>query len=231
MSRALSYLVRFLIDRGGELAVFAPNATEMVVSEYVMGYTTTLSGTAAITPTEITTGQVGALNLNGFGYAPTTITTAFDNAEIRTYLVIARRTDQGAAHTLLGGSVSSNATQLKLASGSGNLLLILSGTTYTFTDAWPDDGETHVAALTFDESANTADLYVDGELVEAKTGVTATHAASQNLTLGAHGAGTDPFEGLIGPVAVFDRALPATEHRMAGTIATHGGPFRIRRRR
>lgn len=79
-----------------------------------------------------------------------------------------------------------------------DVILTINGTDYTFSDAWPQDGEPHLWFLVFNEPANTADLYVDGELAEAKTGVSAQHASGQTLILGAHGDGGDICDGLHG---------------------------------
>ena len=134
------------------------------------------------------------------------------NGTKRTFVGVGQRDNTSATHTLLGGSITSNNTRLRLATGSGNLLLGIAGTTYTFTSAWPTDTLPHLWALTIDEAADTATLYIDGALIEAKTGVSAQHGATQTLYIGAHGSATDPFDGSIGPVAVIPRALTAAEH-------------------
>lgn len=120
------------------------------------------------------------------------------NGKTVTFGGIAKRVNQSAVHTLLGGDVATNPTQVKLASGSGNLLVLIGGTTYTFTSAWPNDALPHIWELVFREAADTLDLRIDGTLIEAKTGVTAQHVARQTLKLGAYATSSDPFSDQLG---------------------------------
>lgn len=141
------------------------------------------------------------------------------NGKPLTVAGVAKRDNQSAAHTLLGGSVASNATRLVLASGSGDVTLRIAATDYTWTGAWPNDTDPHLWALEFNETADTAKLYIDGVLVSEKTGVTAQHAARQTLVVGAHGSGTDPFDGLSGPLAGGYEALTAGQHAYLHHVA------------
>jgi hypothetical protein len=147
------------------------------------------------TPAQLESREAGWL---GTAHASSSDLGLLGNGKGVTWGGVAQRENRAAAHTLLGGSVASGATQVKLASGSNNLLVVIGGTTYTFTDAWPNDRRAHLWALHFNEPADTAALYIDGIPAGTKTGVSAQHSRAQSLRIGAHGAGNDVFDGLLG---------------------------------
>lgn len=73
-------------------------------------------------------------------------------------------------------------------------------------------GEEVRLTLTVDKAGNAAKLHVNGVLVETKTGWTWTNQTG-NTWFGANNAGTpsNPFEGFISKVALFNRALSSSE--------------------
>ena len=190
-----------------------------------------LDGSVALTaadyhPTvaQLASGEAGWL---GTAHASASDIGAIANGAPRSWEGWHKRADELAAHTLFGTDATSNATRLVLASGSGNVLWIVGGTTYTFTDAWPDDAEPHHWMLAFDEANDTADLYIDGVLFEAKTGVSAQHAAGQTLQWGAHGSGSDGFDGDAAKLASYELLLAGAAARSHYRLGTEG-PSKVR---
>lgn len=181
------------------------------------------------TRAQLTSGEAGWL---GTADASFSDLGCFANGTVRTFLGVYRRDDSATVDTLIGGFVLSNATVLKLAAGSGDLLLLVGGNTYTYTGAWPSDGLPHLWALEFDEPANTADLYIDGVLAEAKTAVTGQHAPAQVLfEIGAGGFFADPANGPVAHVAVNNGALSPAEHAaLYGVLGVEPGYLANRRR-
>jgi glucose/arabinose dehydrogenase len=79
---------------------------------------------------------------------------------------------------------------------------------------------THLAAV---YDASTLRLYVDGQLVDTRTGVAAPPATTGVLRIGGSGVWSgEQFDGLIDEIRVYDRALTAADvaQRAAGTTAT-----------
>jgi hypothetical protein len=85
------------------------------------------------------------------------------------------------------------------------------GTSATWTNAWTAAGWSH-GCLTFDDSTNTAELYVNGVSLGAVATVTDPfNASAGNFQIGLAGASTAPLDGRMAHVCVFERILTPGE--------------------
>jgi hypothetical protein len=82
------------------------------------------------------------------------------------------------------------------------------------------DGRPHIVCVTFDQSANTAVVYVDGLEIATNTNAvpnengTPTDSGTTEIRIGlegTHGSGTSGFNGSLGHVALFNKVLTASE--------------------
>lgn len=87
------------------------------------------------------------------------------------------------------------------------------GTTGDWAAAWPGNAQWVHWALTFDEAADTAELFIDGASISVDSSVAGTfNASSGNLQIGAKNATpTGFFNGMMAQIAVFDRILTDDE--------------------
>ena len=133
----------------------------------------------------------------------------FANGTSRTFMGWAWRDTSSSADTLLGGSAAS--VMVLLDSGGNNLSFFPSsaGAGSTWTSAWPGNGEWVHWALTFNEATDTANLYINGEFVSAKTNAVQFPAGAANLQIAARA--TEFFDGKQAWVSVHGRALSSEE--------------------
>ncbi|MGY1809659.1 PKD domain-containing protein [Blastococcus sp. SYSU D00669] len=106
---------------------------------------------------------------------------------------------------------------------STRVLFFTMQTTVTSTASFNDGTWHHVAASV---GANGMALYVDGELVGSRTGVTAGQPFTGYLRVGSDDAmgGSDTFTGRIDEVAVYGTALSAAQVRAHHTLGVVGKP-------
>lgn len=133
----------------------------------------------------------------------------FANGTSRTFMGWAWRDTSSSADTLLGGSAAS--VMVRLDSSGNNLSFFPSsaGAGSTWTSAWPGNGEWVHWALTFNEATDTANLYINGEFVSAKTNAVQFPAGAANLQIAARA--NEFFDGKLAWVSVHGRALSSEE--------------------
>lgn len=149
----------------------------------------------------------------------------FANGTARTFEGWAYRDTNSTADTLLGGSTGS-APWLRLESGTQDVTWradSLGTSTKTWSGAWPGNGVWVHWALVFNEPADTASLYVNGELVSTQTDTGQYNNAAGAFVAGARTSGTtpgsDPFDGKLDEIAVYDHAVSPDRiqaHYLAG---------------
>jgi len=164
------------------------------------------AGTYFPTVAQFDSGEAGWL---GTAHASASDIGCFANGTSRTFMGWAWRDTSSSADTLLGGSAAS--VMVRLDSSGNNLSFFPSSAAAgsTWTSAWPGNGEWVHWALTFNEATDTANLYINGEFVSAKTNAVQFPAGAANLQIAARG--TDFFDGQQAWVSVHSRALTALE--------------------
>lgn len=80
-----------------------------------------------------------------------------------------------------------------------------------------------LVALEFDEPGNVATFRVNGGTGEVET-LGEQILASAMLVLGIRGSSSNPLDGLVGPVAILDRAPTSAQHRAYAELSLRGDP-------
>jgi hypothetical protein len=137
----------------------------------------------------------------------------------RTFVVLARRNTSTTADVLVGSS-GANQVQIKLQANTDNIQLITASLfSVLWSGAWTT-GQWILAVITYDDAGRNAEAYVNGisqGVVSLSGGFSATPG---DFKAGARSTGaTDPFDGNLDEVAVFERILTATEIANLATIA------------
>lgn len=136
---------------------------------------------------------------------------SFPITEDRTYVVVLRRANQEAAHTIFGSS--DGVVYVQAAAGSGDVAATFGGgVVVTWPNALPGlDWAFIVVAL----SGTTVTLYVDGEDLGTKTVV--RDKVRGTLVLGVYGAGDAPLGGQLPFFFAFRGSLePSAINYLAG---------------
>lgn len=137
---------------------------------------------------------------------------AFVNGSVRTFEGWAWRDGSTDTDTLFGATGQS--PYLDLSSGSQNVVFDPSindaGGTVTWTSAWPGNAQWVHWALVFSESADTVSLYINGALVSTQAATQAYNAGVGVFQVAARAA-ANFFDGKMAHVAVYERALTASE--------------------
>lgn len=131
----------------------------------------------------------------------------------RTYMGWAYRNTNATADTLFGSSSSTVGPHLRCTSGADTAAFSASITAgyNTFSSAVIPTAEWFHWALTFDESTNTAELFINGLSQGTVTETDVFNAAPGNFQVGMAGSSTDPFDGSMSQVTVYERMLSAQE--------------------
>lgn len=148
-------------------------------------------------------GWVGTANASESDYGP------FANGTTRTFMGWANRDTSSGYDSLLFGRafVGSAHANVAMSSGSGNITFAPdNSTTTTWTAAAPGNGVWFHWAVVFDEVANNASLYIDGELVSTQTN-TGKFGGFAEIEIG----GGSYFDGKQAWVSVHQSALTATQ--------------------
>jgi hypothetical protein len=146
----------------------------------------------------------------------------FVNGTTRTFEGWARRDTDSTLEGLFGGSNPAQSSPYLYVGAQGfvgarNVVFGPSGNsgnTATWNDAWPGTGQWAHWALVFNESADTAELFINGESQGGKSMTSPWAASAGNFQAGRLGpdsggyVGTD-FDGQLDEVAVYDDALSA----------------------
>ena len=147
---------------------------------------------------------------------------AFNNGGAHTYEGWAYRDTSSTVDTLIGGDSTTSPPRLRLEAGSNEVTWRAdsgAGSVKTWSGAWPGNSQWVHWALVFDEPANTASLFINGELVSAQTDTDQFNSLPGNLLAGARYQGADLFDGKLDEVAVYNQALSADRiqtHYLAG---------------
>lgn len=180
-----------------------------------------------------------ALDLDGVndritatGYSP------FTNGTPRTYEGMAK-VDAHDGGNILFGADSTLGPYFYVYTGGGGLGHVQflpdanAGVGPIWNNAWPVAGSWVHWALIFDETANTAELFINGVSQGSAAATQAYNAAPGNFQAGAsYPAGTaSPFDGKIGKIAVYHSALsPARIAAHAASVTSPGGTYTDERR-
>jgi hypothetical protein len=149
----------------------------------------------------------------------------FINSTTRTFEGWAWRDSSAATSTLFGGGQTTTGQEARLyiTSGSNDVNFQanhFAGTTQTWAAAWPGTGQWVHWVLIFNESADTAELFINGVSQTSKAATTPFITVAGNFELGTHIEGAGGWwDGKLDEVAVYESALSAAqilEHYEAG---------------
>jgi hypothetical protein len=157
------------------------------------------------------TGRTGWL---GTAHASASDLGIFANGTTRTFVLAMVADDQTTRRTYLGTGATGGQAFLAAYDGGKFLFWPNAGSAQIEAGAStaPANGEPHLAVIEFDEAANTAGFFRNGQQVgTTQTGKTAQYQSLSPLDFGKWNGGQN-FDGTIGPVAVIPRALTAAEH-------------------
>ncbi|HEX8647246.1 MAG TPA: carbohydrate binding domain-containing protein [Thermoleophilaceae bacterium] len=153
-----------------------------------------------------------AVLLDGVNGRITTTYNPFASAATRTFEGWAKRSTNGTDDALLAGDAAVGYPVLRALAG-GNSVRFNPNTTglgQDFTNALPGTGVWFHWALVWNDATRQATLYVDGVSKGTKTFLFGLGSPG-NLELGAEGGTTNPFNGYLDDVAVYDYGLTASE--------------------
>jgi hypothetical protein len=166
-----------------------------------------------------------AVQLDGANGRITTAYNPFAPGAARTFAGWAKRSTSGTDDALLAGDASVGYPVLRALAG-GNSVRFNPNTTgagQDFTNALPGTGVWFHWALVWDDATREATLYVDGVNKGTKTFSFGLASSPGNLELGAEGGTTNPFNGYLDDVAVYDYRLTETEVRQLLGLAPDCG--------
>lgn len=170
-----------------------------------------------------------APNLDGSNDYISTSYAPFVNGTVRTFEGWGYRDTDTTLDVLVGSASASTPFRLQIRSAeSGRIQLRPQNSAIAFWDtAWPGQSQWVHFALTFDESGDTATLYINGVSKGAKA-MTDAYSSPGNFQAGAAGSGSDPFDGRLAHFAIYNRALTLSEiqgHYIAGLAALNKPRF------
>lgn len=146
----------------------------------------------------------------------------FTAGTVRTYSGWASLDVTTATGHILVGSVGANWQALQVvASNRATTWYTNGGANGAFGTFWPSGTGWHHWAMIFSDTADTAALYINGALVNT-VAAAATYGASPGLLAFGAFTGTQLWDGRMAHVAIFERALTASEiqgHYRAGIAA------------
>ncbi len=139
----------------------------------------------------------------------------FASGTKRTFVGYHSRAIPESADTLLGSSAAAAGSWVRLhqPAVSRTITLTVNGgfNAVSWANAWPALTGPAFWALTFDEAADTAELFVNGNSQGTKAVAQQFSSEVGRLQLGARGPGNDAFVGSALPFAVFLRTLTAAQ--------------------
>jgi hypothetical protein len=202
-----AYGLVFALNASSGTQDFSVDAVQFEPTDVISGY---FDGFSAGADWE------GAENASSSAQGP------FVNGAVRTFEGWAKRRSQNTLDMLLGGTSSDqSAPYLMLGDGgsnpAGRVTWAPAGNTggnASWDNAWPGTDKWVHWALVFDEPADRAELFINGQSKGALTLSTAYGQAPGKLRVGSWGyAGTTGFgfDGHMDEVAVYDKALTPTK--------------------
>jgi hypothetical protein len=168
-----------------------------------------------------TLGQPGALAgnpdtavlLDGVDGRVTTTFNPFQTGVVRTFEGWANRNSNKSDHALFAGDDPTSYPVLRCLAGGEDVRFNpdASGAGQDFAGALPGTGKWFHWVLLWDGKAKQAELFVDAVSQGTLTYAFEFGGSPGNIELGAEGGTTNPFDGLLDEVAVYENALdPAT---------------------
>lgn len=141
--------------------------------------------------------------------------------EIRTFMVFANRTATTDIDSLFSTSSGSGGYGIFIAASSNDVTIqTVTGAQQTWTGAWPGIGVVVHVALVSDDTAKTAELFINGISQGVKTTVGSVDTANAKLGTNPQVVGST-FNGKFDEFAIFERALTARE---IATVAAYLSP-------
>ena len=167
-----------------------------------------------------------AVRLDGVDGRITTSFNPFQTASSRTCEGWANRASDTAAHALFAGDAATSYPVLRCNAGSSDVRFNpdTSGAGQDFAGALPAPGKWFHWVLVWDGGAQAATLFVDGADKGTLTFGFDFGGAPGNIELGAEGGTTNPFDGHLDEVAVYDGALDAATIQSHFTLGSTGAP-------
>lgn len=203
------------IDDAWHHATFTISSSDPSVIRLYIDATEVISGESAQPSNKAHFSTIGRYGTGGFHYKGglddiriyNTVLTPDEVQAVcigppRSYVTPIQRANTGAVHTILGSSDSVVKVQASLGSNDVTATFNSGTNTVTWADALPDLDQ---ALVILQLSGTSTTLNIDG--VDQGTRTVVRAAVTGSLLLGAHGAGSDPWDGLILPFFTFDRAL------------------------
>ena len=171
----------FLFEESTELGSYFPTVKQVV------------SGEASFS---------GATNLSESDIGP------FSRGSKRTFVGVASRDASGTPDCLIGGNGPTTMPLLVLEAGSQNVSFFAANSEVDgWAAGWPGNAQTVMWALTFDETTNVIELFINGVSKGTREHLNA-YTAPGSLLLGARrNDGIDPFDGNVLPFATFLKIL------------------------
>jgi hypothetical protein len=173
----------------------------------------TYSGTYTLAQAGLIDDADTAVLFNG-GMAAITPYSMLNSGGQRSIDMWANRVNNSAIHTLVGAAVGDD--ELYVALSSNDVGLRVGGVTSTWTAAWPGTGVDVHIAVTFDDSTNTAELYIDGVSKGTRTNA-GTVTAGRFWVANSNGFAGN-WNGRIDEVCAFSRILTPTEIEESYTL-------------
>lgn len=137
----------------------------------------------------------------------------FTNGTTRTFAGWAYRDDSDDADTLVASDNATGRFYIRLGSGSNDVQFNSddAGGAQTFSAAWPGNAQWVHWAVVFNEATNNVELFINGASVGTVTETSAYGGSVGNFKVGATATSSNPFDGKIAHVGVWERALTAEE--------------------
>jgi hypothetical protein len=165
--------------------------------------------------TQLASGEAG---WTGTPHASYSDIGCFANGTSRTFMGWFNRDALGSSDVLFGGSSDAPGGVIRLT--SANFLIVTDGTnTASFSPEVTTVGEWMHIAVVVDEPNNLASCYINGQFYD-DAAMSFQYPAVGSLVLGATANGSNPFDGKMAEVCVYERALTATEIQAAVAAET-----------
>ena len=178
-----------------------------------------LAGAGGVTVGGHAAGPDAIRNATDFDGTDDRVQTTADHPDGRIFAAGTQRTielwaaaDDFGANAALCGARGSSATFLRVTTARAVQFDFDSGggaAAASWAAAWPDTTGWVHCVLTIDEPADTLELFINGVSQGTKAHADAYNASASGFTVGARGSATDPFDGKISRVAVYDGLLAA----------------------
>lgn len=197
-------------NQGNELAL--NEITEYSIDTVLLEEAETV-GSYFPTVAQLASGEAG---WSGTAHRSSSQLGVFANGTSRTFAGIASRANSSTRDTILGSSSTTARTwvQLRIGEGSQDVVFTVDGDAnrVAWSGAWPGNEQTVAWGLTFNETTNIAELFINGVSKGTRELTQAYATLPGSLQLGTTGNGTgNPLAGQMLPFAVFFKTLSRIE--------------------